>query len=185
MNKIGYWTLTIVTIALLVGGFLYYRQMTNSNISSTPNTPYVNPYSYPDTTPINQNTYSLSTFNGSTMYVKDFTKDSATKKSTSNSGYYYLGYHYDEGLNDPTASENPPYVIEYIEETQHFSVSLLQEPLKDTRKKAEQYLLSKLGVAQGQLCKLKYSVSVPARVNADYAATNLGFSFCPGAETLP
>ena len=101
-----------------------------------------------------------------------------------NPGYYYLGYHYANGTSDPTASNDPPYLIEYISTTQYFNISLLHEPLGQIRQQAEQYLMAHTGLTQNQMCQIKYMVSVPSSVNQVYAGTNLGFSFCPGAVQL-
>ena len=102
-----------------------------------------------------------------------------------NAGYYYLGYHMKEGFPDPTASDNPPYVISYIDSTQYFNIALLQEPIGSVREEAQQYLMQHLGISQDQMCRLNYMVSVPDRVNSQFSSKNLGFSFCPGATVLP
>jgi hypothetical protein len=116
---------------------------------------------------------------GYTIVGNDIKKDPDLVADQYNPGYYYIGYHYDE-----ETTEEPPYVIQYIESTQFFNITLLKEPLAETRRSAEQYLLQRLGVTEAELCVLQYTVAVPNRVNSFYAGESLGFSFCPGAKSL-
>ncbi len=127
---------------------------------------------------------SLATTDGGTLQTKDFKNDPVTVKDPFNPGYFFIGNHFFEGISDPTATENPPYKIEYTDATQYFNIALLQEPVAATRQDAEQYLMSHLGISQSDMCRLKYMVSVPARINSFYSGRNLGFSFCPGATAL-
>lgn len=122
---------------------------------------------------------------GSSVATKDFLNDSATVSDPVNPGYYYLGYHESVGPEDTTATDAPPYVIEYIAATHYFNIGLYAEPIGQVRRDAEQYLLTTLGVSQDAACALKYMVSVPDKVNSYYSGQNLGFSFCPGAVQLP
>lgn len=122
---------------------------------------------------------------GKAISTTNFIADPATVKDPINAGYYYLGYHVNEGVPDPTATDNPPYVIEYIAETNYFNIALLQEPIGEQRLAAEQYLMARLGITPDQMCRLDYMVSVPDRINSYYSGKNLGFSFCPGATALP
>jgi len=136
-------------------------------------------------TSVSGTTLSVTAVGGGTIQVTNFIKDPATAKDPINSGYYYLGYHTYEGVPDSTVTENPPYVIAYIDATQYFNIVLLQEPIGSVREEAEQYLMTHLGISQSQMCRLNYTLGVPARVNSQFAGINLGFSFCPGATTLP
>jgi hypothetical protein len=120
-----------------------------------------------------------------TMQTNDVLKDPATVQDPINPGYYYLGYHAYEGVPDATATNTPPYIIEYISATHYFNIELLQEPIGLQRREAEQYLMAHLGISQAQMCQLNYMLSVPNSVNSQYAGENLGFSFCPGATVLP
>lgn len=117
--------------------------------------------------------------------VIDFMKDPATVKDSSNTGYYYLGYHTSQGVDDTTATDNPPYLITYISATKYFNITILQEPIGPVREEAQQYLLAHLGIGEQQMCQLNYMVSVPDRVNSQFSGIHLGFSFCPGATLLP
>ena len=130
-------------------------------------------------------TVSVATAGGGTIQTKNFIKDSTTAKDPINSGYYYLGYHVNEGVADTTATSTPPYIIEYIATTQYFNIALLQEPIGPVRVEAEKYLMAHLGISENQMCQLNYMLSVPDSVNSQYSGINLGFSFCPGATVLP
>ncbi len=66
-----------------------------------------------------------------------------------------------------------------------FAVGLEAEPLGETRRQAEQYLLSLLGVPEAELCQLNVYVGTTVYVNAFYSGKNLGLSFCPGSVQLP
>lgn len=101
-------------------------------------------------------------------------------------GHFYLGYHaIGTGVDDATATADPPYLIEYLEATHYFNVELLSEPIGAVRLAAEQFLMANLGIPQSQMCQLKYTVSVPNSVNSQFAGIDLRFSFCPGATALP
>lgn len=128
---------------------------------------------------------SIAGANNIFIQVTNFLKDPATFKDPINPGIYYLGYHVYEGVLDATATDNPPYIIEYISATQYFNIVLLQEPIGSVRAAAEQYLIAQLGITQAQMCQLNYTLGTPNRVNSQYAGTDLGFSFCPGATVLP
>ena len=131
-----------------------------------------------------QPTVSLPTADGAEIQAKDIKKDTVVGKYPT-PGYYYIGFHAPvSGVVDPTATENPPYLILYIEASHYFNIELLEEPIADTRVAAEQYLLQHLGITESDMCRLSYMVSVPNRINTIYAGQNLGFSFCIGAVAL-
>lgn len=125
-------------------------------------------------------TASSTPISSATGNAHTFLQDPDVKEDATNPGYYYLGYQ-------PSAGQqtNPPYLIEYIAETQYFGITIMQEPIGENRRAAEQYLQQKLSLTQEQMCSLKYTVGVPDSVNAQYSDVNLGFSFCPGAVRLP
>lgn len=127
---------------------------------------------------------SVPVAGGGTIQVNNIINDPATVKDPVNPGYYYLGYHTYEGVPDSTATDNPPYVILYIEATHYFNITLLKEPIGTVREEAEQYLMTHLGISQDQMCQLNYTIGVPNFVNSQFAE-ELGFSFCPGATLLP
>lgn len=128
----------------------------------------------------------LATSNNTNILVKDFLTSRETAKDPMNPGIYYLGNHIYQGVKEGTATNDPPYIIEYIEATDYFNIVLYKEPLGATRKLAEQYLIRQLGITESDACGLRYLLGVPNWVNPFYAKiNNLGFSFCPGATPLP
>jgi len=132
-----------------------------------------------------QSSITVAGLGGNVIATRDFLHASSTGEYP-NSGYFYLGYHTaSANVVDPTATTDPPYLIEYIKETQYFNIGLFKEPIGEVRLAAEQFLMADLGITQAQMCQLNYMVSVPDSVNSQYAGRNLGFSFCPGATVLP
>jgi hypothetical protein len=127
---------------------------------------------------------SIKTPSGGVLQVKNFLEDDATVSDPHNEGYYYLGNHYPFEVVENDIIEQPEYTITYIAETQYFNIVLLREPLRTTRKNAEQYLIEQLGVRSEELCQIDYMVGVPYYINQYYSGMNLGFSFCPGSVPL-
>lgn len=119
---------------------------------------------------------NLRTAQGTEIAVTNFLALPQTKKDLENSGYYTVGSQ--EG-------ENALYLISYIDETNYFNIVLLKEPLGDNRVQAENYLRNTLGISKEDMCLLSYTLGVPNAVNSNYSGTNLGFSYCPNAVTLP
>lgn len=192
MNKILYVIFGLVVAALLVGSFFIFKTIFAPQAPVQTTTGTTVPITYVNTTPSDtapvqtNDTISLPSAFGGTIQVDDFKTDPAFVKDPVNPGYYYLGYHFNEGVSDPTATDTPPYVIQYTDNNQSFNIALYEEPIGQVRQEAEQYLMAHLGISQNQMCQLKYTVGVPARVDATYAGiVNLGFSFCPGATVLP
>ena len=126
------------------------------------------------------NSISIKTQNGGSMRTKDFLNDSDTVEDSVNEGHYYLGNNFGENN-----TQSPPYVIEFTDTADIFMIGLFQEPIAQSRKKAEQYLMEHLGISQSQMCELQYMVTVPADINEFYSGQNLGFSFCPGSVQIP
>lgn len=124
-------------------------------------------------------TIPLTTLDGGTIRAKDFLRDPRTVQDPVNAGRYQLGFNFLEG-----DTGYPPYVIEYIEATDHFNVVLLQEPLAFSRSEAEVYLKEHLGISEREMCGLRYIVSTPADINYFYSGRSLGFSFCPGSVPI-
>jgi hypothetical protein len=122
---------------------------------------------------------------GGSIQVKNFLQDKDTVADSINQGQYYVGPHFTQaGVTDPTASDHPPFVIDYDSKNQLFNILLNQEPLNQTRQQAESYLGEKLGITHNDMCRLKYTISAPNYVNSYYAGQNLFFSFCNGAVKL-
>lgn len=126
----------------------------------------------------------LITVQGNVMHTQEFLSGEDVVRDPMNSGYYYLGNSF-LSQSGSISVGSPPYVIEYISQTQYFNIALLREPIGTARDDMEQYLMSRLGISPEQLCRLNYMVSTPDRVNSQFSGKNLGFSFCPGATKLP
>lgn len=134
-----------------------------------------------------QSTMTIATHGGSAV-VEDFTRNGETWADTVNPGSYILagsaGYCLANGIC-PSGATTTDFKITYDSATSFFNIVLLKEPLGATRQAAEQFLESRLGLPQQNMCLLNYFVGAPYYVNQTYAGTNLGFSFCPGATVLP
>ncbi len=172
----------VVIVGLGVYAFLLFGMQGSNAPSATPSDGGFPIDRGPGVTPNSQSGTgtgaSVSTVTGNQLSVNDFKNDPATIADSNNAGHYYLSGGVDAG------NSNAPYSILYVEADQSFSITLLEEPLADTRIKAETELMQRLGVIQSGMCSLRYVVSTPYWVNEIYAGKNLGFSFCPGATPL-
>lgn len=145
--------------------------------------------SFPTTTTIDvtpsDDTLSIAGADGKEIQTRNFLRDTDTAPDPVNKGYYYLGNHMPfDTITISSSTPKIPYTIFYIASTHYFNISLLEEPLADSRLSAEKYLAGHLGIPKEQLCSLQYQVSVPNYVNSQLAGDSLGFSFCPGATEL-
>lgn len=125
---------------------------------------------------------------GEQILVNDFIANGVTFEDPANTGSYYLAGKLDYCLEDGTCpdTKTPEFSILYLEDGQNLIVSLNEEPLRDSRLKAERYLMEALGISRQQMCSLSYTVGTTVSVNEVYGSiTNLGFSFCPDAVQLP
>ncbi len=124
---------------------------------------------------------------GGTLVTKDFLNNGVTATSPDAEGDYYLAG--DPGFC-PTSgcaakSSSPDYYVVYRPSAKAFVIGLTKEPIGQSRQEAEQFLMNTLGITQTQMCDLNYFVLTTVDVNSNYSGKNLGFSFCPGAVTLP
>lgn len=127
------------------------------------------------TSPTSTSTETMVTGeNGAVIATRDFIHDASTLPDPSNKGNYYL-----------TGTSTNGFAIGYRLPAQFFTIALEQEPIGATRVAAENFLMQSLGVTEKQLCDLKYYVGTDVHTNSQYAGKQLGFSFCPGAVTLP
>lgn len=83
-----------------------------------------------------------------------------------------------------SVSRTTHFGVIYNETDASLAVSLDEEPLAVTRREAEEYIRSLLGVSDEQLCKLQIFIGTADVVNPFYAGKNLGLSFCPGSVSL-
>ncbi len=184
MNKIIISLIIVVLLAVGVGLFFWMSAPSNpqtpsngTNTNGLPNVPF------PSNTSQNAPTGPMLTVQaiiGDPIVVQDFTKDVRTVTTSNIPGHYFIAGGIDAYAN------NSPYSTFYVTKDTSFTITILQQPLGSNRILAEQELMSKLGISQAAMCRLRYFVSVPKDVDATYAAKgNLGFSFCPGATQLP
>lgn len=110
--------------------------------------------------------------------VIDFRDDGITIPDPNNEGLYFVS-----GGTQPTET-GAPYSIIYSDADQQFTITLLKEPISETRVAAETELMKRLNLSEDLMCRMKYWVGVPYSYNEFYAGRNLGFSFCPGAVQI-
>lgn len=143
--------------------------------------PHSAPMQTGTTFPVASTSQVESSLQSGGVSFRNFLNDEDTREDPVNPGYFYAGYQ----TYGNTATQNPPYLVEYIAATQYFNITITQEPISTNRVVAERYLEQKLNLSQGQMCKLDYAVYVPVGVNVSFAGTDLRFSFCPDAVALP
>ncbi len=126
--------------------------------------------------------------NGTALSVKDFVHNGETIPDPNQAESYQLagslGYCNADGTC-PTGAKTEDFSISYSAKYQFFNIVLLAEPLSKSRIEAEQFLMSRLGLTQDQLCELNYALGTTVHVNSVYGGEELRFSFCPGAIKLP
>lgn len=76
------------------------------------------------------------------------------------------------------------YNISYFGNDESFNISLLEEPLGEVRRQAEQELAMRLGVAVEDLCRLKVRVGTALVTNQFVSGRDLGVSVCPGSVQI-
>lgn len=87
--------------------------------------------------------------------------------------------------HDRYLSEKMEYNISYVNASRTFFIAFSVVPDDALRKKAEQDLLSVLGVDSESACRLNVHESVPQVFGDQYAGVNFGFSTCPGSSVIP
>ena len=135
-----------------------------------------------------ERTYPLMLATGERVLVRNFIANGTTFADPANEGSYYVAGSLPYCLEDGSCPDTntPAFSILYAEEGQSFSVSLNEEPLRESRTAAEAFLAEALGVSPETLCALTYTVGTTVSVSETYGSyTNLGFSFCPDAVRLP
>ncbi|HEX8591506.1 MAG TPA: hypothetical protein VF696_02025 [Candidatus Paceibacterota bacterium] len=172
MKKIFLIVAAIVALILVLTAFLAFRA--SRQVSEVPvNT---NPFGglVGSTTPSGTRPGSLSipTQDG-TVDVPDFTREGQPSWAGPDTGYQVAG------------SESDSYHILYYPEGHGFNITLLAEPLGETRRSAEAELRARLGLPDTSICKLAVTVNTVAFVSEIYAGRNLGLSFCTGSTKLP
>jgi len=125
---------------------------------------------------------------GGTITTKDFIHNGVTIPDTQNAGSYYLaggpGYCDADG-SCPAAGSASDFIATYDSANQFFTIDLTSEPLGQSRRDAEAFLQTTLGITAQNMCRLKYYIGTVNAVNETYAGRNLGFNGCSGAVPLP
>ncbi len=176
----------LIVLGLVLGGFIlllsifWLRQHTQTPPLVSPLGTTTPPFPIPGPGPNPSKMISIKTGSGTDIQVKDFLHDPELVTDPITPGNYYLGNNFITNGDADVA-----YVVEYIEQSNFFNIVLYKEPIAQSRKQAEQYLMAHLGISQSQMCSLRYMVGVPHSVNEFYTATSLGFSFCPGSVQIP
>lgn len=76
------------------------------------------------------------------------------------------------------------YTIQFSSVDDLIYISLLSNPVKESRKQAEEALMTILGLEAAEMCDLRVTVGVPMFVNKDLTGRELGLSFCPDSVQL-
>lgn len=181
-------------ILLLLSGIVLYFVLSRVAPQDQPpapggSTPSVTfPSSGSNGTPGTEGTMNVALSDGSALAVNDFIHNGTTIEDPANPDTYYLagssGYCSPDGTC-PSGAPAENFTITYLENERAFIIALTEEPLREAREDAEQFLLATLGVSRDALCSLNYFLSTDEYTNAQLAGANLKFSFCPGAVTLP
>lgn len=179
MSRTSLIVIVVGVLAVCVGLYVLFF---NKNAPATNTPPQTNGVGYDNTSTVTsngttngvmqQNTFALPGRDGRSVMVKDF----GGARAPSTDMLYIAGGN---------ASDKLPYTIGYFRADQSITVTLYEEPIGQVRIAAEKDLMERLNIGQYDMCRLKYAVYVPIRLNEIYSGTNLGFSFCPGATALP
>lgn len=185
-KKLLFWLIGIGAVILLIGIVIAVVASMQKDIVTPPDSGVLFPGSG-SATSTSSTSLSIPDQDGDPIQTKDFINNGETTPDVVNPGTQVLagslGYCLADG-SCPSGASTTDFSITYDEADHSFNVVLLKEPLGEVRRKAEEFLLSRLGVTQPQLCALKSYVGVPYFVNENFNG-NLGFSFCTGSTKLP
>jgi hypothetical protein len=136
-----------------------------------------------------QKTLTIATKNGNdVLIVKDFIHNGETILDIENPDTYILagslGYCLADGTC-PAGAKSEYMNVTYNQTDQSFAISLLQEPLGNARKIAQEFLMSRLGITKLDTCALRAFVGTPYTTNENYSDTSVGFDGCSDAIPLP
>jgi hypothetical protein len=134
-----------------------------------------NPFGFTESTSTASSTggISLHLKDGSYVGVQNFV--ATTQPEWANPTYGY----------QVTQDDSASYSILYYPNNSGFLISLLKEPIGQSRLEAERFLKRKVSLTPDQFCKLHVQVFTSVDVNGNYAGQDLGLSFCPGSVKLP
>lgn len=177
----------VIVVVVAVLSMLLLRQQSKPTASSDTTQSGIFPAGGGVRVPTSSDRKSVPAVDGTAVDVVDFTHNGETVEDVMNPGNYVLagslGYCLADGSCPEGAHEND-FTVTYSD-ADGFRIVLLAEPLKDVRRKAEDFLMARLGIGEEEMCKLPYYLGTPYFVNERFSSGNLGFSFCPGAVLLP
>lgn len=169
----------VFIVALAIGIGLYV--LMEDSTAPAPAAPdlFVQPgqggYGAPDTSGVDASVAILRD-DGTTIYIPDPTRLPQPEGYTPEQGYQLGG------------SDSGAYQILFFTSgaENRILVSLLAEPLGETRQKAEAELRAALMLSDADICALAtLEVWTLPSVSETYAGEDLGLSFCPGSVLLP
>ena len=187
MNKKIIIIITGVVVLLLLVTFLFLDNSTEDKIIPNEIGTFPEP-----TEPIDREVglplrMTVLAQNDLSFEVSDFIRNGETIEDPSNDNHYILagdlGYCLPNG-ECPAAYGTDSFSVSYSSNDNYFTLVILSEPIAESRKNAESFLMSRLGIGEQEMCQLHYSFSAPYWVNEFYAGRELGFSFCPGSVSL-
>ncbi len=185
----------LVLLAAAIAAIFWIMVPTaEEDVQDTTNPPIVLPSGDPvptgsgDPTTPEPDALTVTAQNNVQIMTNDFLANGVTIPDTSNPGRFLLAGDLGYCVKEPQkcqAGTDMSYQIYYSTSTSMFSIALAEEPLGAVRSRAEQFLLTELGITESEMCQLKYYLGTSAYINPQFAGKNLGFSFCPGATALP
>lgn len=192
MKDSFYWiagsVLLVLVVVIVIGAYLFLGQSQSTNTEEFTGGTYFPVSGGQQGGPVETKMRSQTLATGESIMVNDFLANGITFEDPANKGSYFLAGKLDYCLEDGTCPDTntPSFSILYLEVGQSFSISLNEEPLSESREKAEQYLMTALGISPQEMCSLPYLLGTTVSVNETYGSiTNLKFSFCEGAVRLP
>ena len=180
--------LSIVVVLLVVAGTVWMLFLGPAVDEQSPEITFPTSTTSPSTGERPMTTITIPARDGTPVTVLDFTARETTIEDVQNPGVLYVAGSPEYCLIDggcPKGADVDGVHVLYNANDQSFTVALLDEPLSEVRRSAEQFLLLALGVREAELCTLDYYIGTDRGVSENYAGTNLGFSFCPGSVVLP
>ena len=186
MNKKIIISINILVLAVIIGGFIYWKvsqeEPTQNNTTTKPtqlfpvsgntNTPTQTPtQNASSTTSVSVGMIKIQANDGGNVVMKDFYQSPYTQIL--------------DQYKDATIKDGVDYHVEFQPGSQEFFISLSGDDLYASRTNAEQGLLDKLGITKDEACRLSVSLAVAFSESPKASGTNYGLSFCPDGIPLP
>ncbi len=162
---------------LLLAGIVAFVLFRSTNTSKSPDdSNFFGSTTTSDVTSRVSDAISLSLADGTSVVVSNFIPENQPEWWSEGQSYVISG---------SGSLDGPGYEIVFSDSSSSFGILILDEPIGERRKIAEQVLREKLQLSDSKLCLLKTSVFVLAETNPAYANRDIGLSFCPGSVPLP